>query len=141
MPVSDNREIEDILLSVKTIALLGASPKLERPSNSVMRFLLLKDYQVIPVNPGQAGKKIHDQRVVASLADIDTPIDMVDVFRSSEHLPTIVKEMLALKIKPKVLWTQLGVIHQEAAETAERAGIRVVMNRCPAIEFSRLNLG
>lgn len=141
MPVSDNREIEDILLSVKTIALLGASPKLERPSNSVMRFLLLKDYQVIPVNPGQAGKEIHDQRVVASLADIDTPIDMVDVFRSSEHLPTIVKEMLALKIKPKVLWTQLGVIHQDAAELAERAGIRVVMNRCPAIEFSRLNLG
>src|SRR5690606_28672183 len=141
MPVSDNREIEDILLSVKTIALLGASPKLERPSNSVMRFLLLKDYQVIPVNPGQAGKEIHGQRVVASLADIDTPIDMVDVFRSSEHLPTIVKEMLALKIKPKVLWTQLGVIHQEAAELAERAGIRVVMNRCPAIEFSRLNLG
>lgn len=141
MPVSDNREIEDILLSVKTIALLGASPKLERPSNSVMRFLLLKDYHVIPVNPGQAGKEIHDQRVVASLADIDTPIDMVDVFRSSEHLPTIVKEMLALKIKPKVLWTQLGVIHQEAAELAERAGIRVVMNRCPAIEFSRLNLG
>lgn len=141
MPVSDNREIEDILLSVKTIALLGASPKLERPSNSVMRFLLLKDYHVIPVNLGQAGKEIYGQRVVASLADIDTPIDMVDVFRSSEHLPTIVKEMLALKIKPKVLWTQLGVIHQDAAELAERAGIRVVMNRCPAIEFSRLNFG
>lgn len=138
MPISDGREIEDILLSVKTIALLGASPKPERPSNSVMHFLLLKNYHVIPVNPGQAGKEIHGQRVVASLADIDMPIDMVEVFRSSEHLPSIIEEMLALKVKPKILWTQLGVVHPEAAKLAERSGIRVVMNRCPVIELTRL---
>lgn len=140
MPITDDREIREILLSVQTIALLGASPKMERPSNGVMRFLLSKGYHVIPVNPGQAGKEINGQRVVARLAGIEMPLDMVDVFRSSEHLPAIVEEVLALKSRPKVLWTQLDVIDLEAAKRAEHAGVRVVMDRCPAIEFPRLVL-
>lgn len=138
MQTSSDNEIRDILRTVKTIALLGASPKPERPSNGVMKFLLDRGYHVIPVNPGQAGKTIHGQRVVGQLADIDEPIDMVDVFRASDALPGIVDEILAMKKRPAVLWTQLNVIHEEAAQRAENKGIKVVMDRCPAIEYPRL---
>ena len=138
MPISTDQEIRDILLSVRTIALLGASPKAERPSNSVMRFLLAKGYHVIPVNPGQAGKEINGQRVYATLDDINEPVDMIDVFRASSYLPSIVDEILAMNRRPDILWTQLGVVHAEATERAEEAGLKVVMNRCPAIEFPRL---
>jgi len=131
-------QIRDILQSVKTIALLGASPKPERPSNGVMEFLLSKGYRVIPVNPGRAGKDIHGQRVVARLADIEGPVDMVDVFREPYSLPGIVDEVLAMKHRPKVLWTQLGVVHEEAGKKAVDAGLTVVMDRCPAIEYPRL---
>lgn len=130
--------LRDILTSVKTIALLGASPNPERPSFGVMRFLLAKGFHVIPVNPGQADKQINGQTVVARLADIDEPIDMVDVFRASDALPGIVDEVLALKIQPKVLWTQLDVRDDVAAARAEAAGLKVVMDRCPAIEYPRL---
>jgi hypothetical protein len=127
-----------VLTSVRTIALLGASPKPERPSNGVMRFLLAKGYRVIPVNPGRAGGEILGQRCYGDLASIPEPFDMVDVFRASDALPGIVDEILALARRPAVLWTQLGVQDAKAAEAAAAAGLDVVMNRCPAIEHPRL---
>lgn len=130
--------IADILRSTKLIALVGASPNPERPSHRVMAFLLRKGYRVIPVNPGQAGKEILGQPVVARLADIVEPIDMIDVFRAAEALPSVVEEALALSPLPKVIWGQLSVRHDEAAATAEASGIKVVMDRCPAIEYPRL---
>ena len=134
----DDAYIADILRSVKTIALLGASPNAARPSFGVMNFLLRKGFRVFPVNPGQAGKEILGQLVYARLADISAPIDMVDVFRAADNLPDIVDEVLALQPLPKVIWGQLSVRHDAAAAKAEAAGIRVVMDRCPAIEYPRL---
>lgn len=133
-------EIRTILTSVKTIALVGASPNPDRPSNRVMRFLLSRGYAVIPVNPGQAGKTIHGQTVYARLADLPGPVDMVDVFRAADALPEVVSEALALAEHPKVIWGQLEVVHEAAAETARKAGLTVVMDRCPAIEIPRLGL-
>ena len=130
--------LADILRQTKTIALVGASPNPERPSHRVMAFLLRKGYRVIPVNPGQAGKDIQGQTVVASLADIDEPVDMIDVFRAADALPALVDEVLAMKTPPKAFWGQLSVRHDAAAEKAEAAGIKVVMDRCPAIEYPRL---
>ncbi|KQS93903.1 MULTISPECIES: CoA-binding protein [unclassified Rhizobium] len=130
--------ISDILRSTKTIALVGASPNAERPSHRVMAFLLRKGYTVFPVNPGQAGKEIQGQTVYATLADIPEPIDMVDVFRAADALPALVDEILAVKPRPKVIWGQLAVRDDKAAEKAEAAGIKVVMDRCPAIEYPRL---
>ena len=132
--------IRRILTSVKTIALVGASPNETRPSHTVMQFLLAKGYRVIPVNPGQKGKQLLGQTVYARLADISERFDMVDVFRNSSALPGLVDEVLALKQRPMVLWTQLGVRHDEAARKAEAEGITVVMDRCPAIEFALLGL-
>ena len=134
----DDAYIADILRSVKTIALLGASPNAARPSFGVMNFLLRKGFRVFPVNPGQAGKEILGQLVYARLADISAPIDMVDIFRAADNLPDIVDEVLALQPLPKVIWGQLSVRHDAAAAKAEAAGIRVVMDRCPAIEYPRL---
>lgn len=130
--------IADILRSTRLIALVGASPNPERPSHRVMAFLLRKGYRVIPVNPGQVGKEILGQPVVGRLADIVEPIDMVDVFRAADALPSVVEEVLALNPLPKVIWGQLSVRHDAAAATAEAAGIKVVMDRCPAIEYPRL---
>lgn len=130
--------LSDILKSVKTIALTGASPNPARPSNGVMGYLLSRGYKVIPVNPGQAGKQIHGQTVYARLADIPEPVDMVDVFRASEYLDGVVDEALALEPRPQVVWAQLGVSDDAAAAKAEAGGIKVVMNRCPAIEYPRL---
>lgn len=130
--------IRGILSSVKTIAMVGASANEVRPSFFVMKYLLAKGYRVIPVNPGQAGKDILGQLTYARLADIPKPIDMVDVFRASEAVPAIVDEVLVLSPLPKVIWTQLTVRHDEAAAKAEAAGIQVVMNRCPKIEYARL---
>ncbi|TCL70361.1 CoA-binding protein [Rhizobium sp. BK251] len=134
----DDAYLAGILTSVRRIALTGASPNPARPSNGVMGYLLSRGYEVIPVNPGQAGKQIHGQTVYARLADIPGPVDMVDVFRASEYLPQVVDEVLALEILPKVIWSQLGVRDDAAAARAEAAGIKVVMNRCPAIELPRL---
>jgi uncharacterized protein len=130
--------IAGILRTVKTIALLGASPNAGRPSHGVMRFLLSRGYHVIPVNPGQAGKEILGQTVYARLADIPEAIDMIDVFRAPEYLQAIVDEALALKPLPSVIWGQLEIRDDKAAADAEAAGIKVVMNRCPAIEYPRL---
>ena len=134
----DPAEIRDILTSVKTIAVVGASANPARPSHGVMRFLISKGYKVIPVNPGHAGREIHGQKVYARLADIDVPVDMVDVFRAADHLPNVVDEVLAMPSLPKVVWGQLSVRHDGAAAKAEAQGIKVIMDRCPAIEYPRL---
>jgi predicted CoA-binding protein len=134
----DDDYLTKILKTTRTIALLGASPKSERPSYGVMRFLLARGYTVYPVNPGQAGREILGQRTYATLADVPQPVDMVDVFRAPEYLDGVVNEALALDTPPKVLWAQLGVRDDAAAEKAEAGGIDVVMNRCPAIEYPRL---
>lgn len=136
----DDAYLAEILKSSETIALVGASPKPDRPSYGVMRFLLSRGYKVIPVNPGQAGKEILGQKTVARLADIGEPIDMVDVFRASEYLGEVVDDALALETRPKAIWSQLGVRDDNAAARAEEAGIKVVMNHCPAIEIPRLGL-
>jgi uncharacterized protein len=130
--------IAGILKSVKTIAMVGASANPERPSHAVLKYLLDKGYRVFPVNPGHAGKAILGQTVHARLADIPGPIDMVDVFRASDAVPAVVDEVLGLDPLPKVVWTQLAVRNDEAAGRAEAAGIKVVMNRCPKIEYGRL---
>lgn len=136
MPLTTDSEIARVLGSVKTIALLGASPKAERPSHEVMGFLLAKGYEVYPVNPGLAGSELLGRQVYASLMDIPLAVDMVDVFRNASFLPQIVDEVLACG--PKTLWTQLGVVDAAAAQRAEAGGVEVVMDRCPAIEWPRL---
>ncbi len=135
----DNSYITGILNSVRSIAVVGASANEVRPSFFVMKYLLGKGFSVIPVNPGQAGGKILGQTVYARLADIPEPVDMVDIFRASEAVPAIIDEVLALRPLPKVVWMQLTVRHDEAAARAEAAGIKVVMNRCPKIEYARLS--
>jgi uncharacterized protein len=135
MPGDD--EIRDILTSVKTIALVGWSPKPDRPSHRVAAFLKRKGYRVIPVNPGQAGQEALGETVVATLAEAG-PVDMVDIFRRSEVAGAVVDEAIAAGAK--VVWMQLGVVDEAAASRARQAGLQVVMNRCPAIEIPRLGL-
>lgn len=135
---SDNF-IRAILDEVRTIAMVGASPNNIRPSYFAMKYLLDKGYRVIPVNPGHAGKEILGQTVYGRLADIPEPVDMVDIFRSSEAAAGVVDEALALDPLPKVIWMQLGVRNDEATAKAEAAGLRVVMDRCPKIEYGRLS--
>jgi len=126
--------IAAIMQRVKTIAVVGASDNPARASYGVTLFLRDRGYDVIPVNPKLAGGMIDDLPVVATLAAIDRPVDMVDVFRASDALPMIVDEAIA--IKAKVLWTQLGVVHDEAAARAHDAGLEVVVDRCPKIELA-----
>lgn len=135
-----NDDIRNILASVKTIAMLGASPNPARPSNGVLKFLLAQNYTVYPVNPGHTDKTIHGAKVFRSLAEVPSPIDMIDVFRNSSFVAGIVEEALALKPLPKVIWCQLGVYDDAAAAKAEAAGIKMVMDRCPAIEIPRLSI-
>ncbi|MER9329206.1 CoA-binding protein [Mesorhizobium sp. M0152] len=135
----DNAYIAGILNSVKTIAMVGASANDVRPSYFVLKYLLAKGYQVFPINPGQAGKEILGRMTYARLADVPEPIDMVDVFRASAAVPGVVDEVLRLDPLPKVVWTQLGIRHDEAAARAEAAGVKVVMNRCPKIEYGKLS--
>jgi hypothetical protein len=137
----DDAYIIDILNAVRTVAMVGASANINRPSFFVLKYLLLKGYAVHPVNPGQAGKDILDQRVYATLAEVPAPVDMVDIFRGADAVPGIVEEAIALrdKLGLKVIWMQLGVRHDEAARKAEAAGFKVVMNRCPKIEYGRLS--
>src|SRR3954470_4348281 len=131
--------VRGILNTVKSIAMVGVSPKDNRPSYFAFKYLLERGYRMIPVNPGQAGKDILGQKVYAKLADIPEPVDMVDIFRAAQYATGIVKEALALKPRPQVIWMQLGVRNDEAARLAEDAGLKVVMNRCPKIEYGRLS--
>ena len=131
--------IRNILQSVKTIALVGASANIVRPSYFVMKYLQDKGYRVIPVNPGLAGQDLLGEKVYASLADIPVTIDMVDVFRNSEAALAATDDALALAELPKVIWMQLSVRNDAAAAKAEAAGLRVVMNRCPKMEYGKLS--
>jgi uncharacterized protein len=131
--------IRGILNTVKSIAMVGASEKENRPSYFAFKYLLERGYAVIPVNPGHAGADMLGRRIYARLADIPEPIDMVDIFRASRYALPIVEEALALKPRPQVIWMQLGIRNDEAAALAEANGVKVVMNRCPKIEYGRLS--
>jgi len=131
--------IRGILNGVKVIAMVGASPSEVRPSFFAFKYLVQRGYDMIPVNPGHVGKSMMGRPFVASLADIGRPLDMVDIFRSSQHIMPVVDEALKLQPLPKVIWMQLGARDDAAAEKAEAAGLRVVMNRCPKIEYGRLS--
>ena len=133
--------IARILRSVKTIAMVGASPNEARPSFFAMKYLLDKGFKMIPVNPGQVGKEILGQKVYARVSDLPAPVDMVDIFRNSEAAGPIADEVIANKdrLGVRILWMQLGVINEEAAKRAEAAGLTVIMNRCPKIEYGRLS--
>ena len=131
--------IRAILTSVKTIAIVGASPNPARPSYLVLKYLMSRGFKVVAVNPGQAGKAIVGAPVYASLADVPGPIDMIDIFRNSDAAASIVDEALALPTLPTYIWMQLGVRHDAAAARAEARGVTVIMNRCPKIEFGRLS--
>ncbi|MGJ4911781.1 CoA-binding protein [Bradyrhizobium sp. HKCCYLS2033] len=131
--------IRGILNGVKVIAMVGASPSEIRPSFFAFKYLVQRGYDMIPVNPGHVGKSLMGRPFAASLADIGRPIDMVDIFRSSQHIMPVVDEALKLSPLPKVIWMQLGARDDAAAEKAEAAGLKVVMNRCPKIEYGRLS--
>jgi hypothetical protein len=131
--------IREILNSVKTIAMVGASPQNVRPSYFAFKYLAERGYDMIPVNPGQLGKSLLGKPFVGSLREIDRPVDMVDIFRSSPHVMPLVDEALQMSPLPKVIWMQLGARNDEAAAKAEAAGLKVVMNRCPKIEYGRLS--
>ncbi len=131
--------IRGILNTVKTIAMVGASEKDNRPSYFAFKYLLERGYDMIPVNPGQAGHELLGRKIYARLADIPVPVDMVDIFRAPQYALAIVEEALALKPRPSVIWMQLGIRNDEAAKLAEANGLRVVMNRCPKIEYGRLS--
>ncbi|HWV96304.1 MAG TPA: CoA-binding protein [Xanthobacteraceae bacterium] len=135
----DDNYIRGILNNVKTIAMVGASPLNVRPSYFAFKYLAQRGYDMIPVNPGQVGKSLEGRPFVASLKDIDRPVDMVDIFRNSEVALQVVKDALTLNPLPKVIWMQLGVRNDEACALAEAAGLKVVMNRCPKIEYGRLS--
>ena len=126
-----------ILREVRAIAMVGASPDWNRPSYFAMKYLQAKGFRVIPVNPRAAGQEILGERAYASLAEIPDPVDMVDIFRNSAAAGPIVDE--AIPLRPKAIWMQLGVRNDDAARRAEAAGIKVVMNRCPKIEYGRLH--
>ncbi|OZG75269.1 hypothetical protein BTA51_02480 [Hahella sp. CCB-MM4] len=130
-----DQEINQVLTLSRTIAMVGASDKPYRDSHRVMSFLQFKGYRVIPVNPRLAGLTMLGEKVYASLTDIPEPFDMVDIFRRSETVTEIVKE--ALTTDAKVIWMQLGVINEEAAEMARSAGLTVIMDHCPKIELER----
>ena len=135
----DDSYIRGILNTVKTIAMVGASNKDNRPSYFAFKYLLERGYNMIPVNPGQAGKELLGRKIYARLADIPEPVDMVDIFRASQYALPIVREALAMNPRPRVIWMQLGVRDDEAARLAEANGMKVVMNRCPKIEYGRLS--
>jgi hypothetical protein len=134
-----NDYIAGILNTVKTVAIIGASANDVRPSFFVTKYLIDKGFTVFPINPGHAGKEILGRMTYAKLAEVPEPIHMVDIFRASAAVPPIIEDCLKLDPLPKVIWMQLTVRHDEAAATAEAAGIQLVMNRCPKIEYGRLS--
>ena len=136
MRIESDEAVAGLLLQVKRIALVGASAKPERPSHRVMQFLLDEGYEVLPINPGLAGQNLLGQTVYASLADLPTSVDMVDIFRDAASLPEVTQGVVAAGIP--AMWTQLGVLHVDAERTAVDAGLQLVLDRCPAIEIPRL---
>ena len=138
MPLTSPDDIADLLRNARTIALVGASDSPDRPSFGVMKFLQNQGYRVIPVNPPITGEHVHGEYVWRELSQIGEPIDIVDIFRRSEHVGPIVDQ--AIEVGAKAVWMQLGVEDAAAAARAEAAGLKVVMNRCPKIEFARLGL-
>ena len=133
-----NDFLKSILNKVKTVAVVGISSNPVRPSYFVARYLSLKGYTVIPVNPGLEGQVLFGEKVKASLSDIDVPVDMVDIFRRSDAAPAIVDEALEAFPSLKVIWMQIGVEHAEVAQKAQARGVDVVQNKCPKIEYQRL---
>ena len=138
MPINDETEIRDLLASPRRIAVVGASPNPARASNGVLGFLVAQGHDVIAVNPGHAGTTIHGAPVVATLADVEPPAELVDIFRNSDDAGAAVDE--AIVHGAKAVWMQLGVINDAAAKRAASAGLVVVMDRCPKIEIPRLGL-
>jgi hypothetical protein len=138
MPLETDEEIADLLKNARTIAMIGASDRPERPSYGVMKFLQNHGYRVIPVNPQITGEHVHGEFVWRELAQIGVPIDIVDIFRRPEAAGEAVDQ--AILIGAKAVWLQIGVINEEAAARAEAAGLKVVMDRCPKIEIPRLGL-
>ena len=137
MPINSDKDLRELLESTKTIALVGASPNPDRASHAVMHYMLDRGYRVIPVNPNE--KEILGQKVYPSLKDIPERIDMVDIFRKSEDAGPLCDE--AIEIGAKSVWLQLRVINEEGAKRCEAAGLKVVMDRCPAIDMPRLGMG
>ena len=135
----DDRYIRGILNTVKTIAMVGVSANTSRPSYFAFKYLLERGYGMIPINPGLEGQDLLGRKVYAKLADVPEPIDMVDIFRASRYAPAIVEEALALNPRPQVIWMQLAIRNDEAAKLAEDNDLKVVMNRCPKIEYGRLS--
>jgi predicted CoA-binding protein len=133
--------IRDVLHRCRVIAMVGASPDWVRPSNFAMKYLQAKGFRVIPVNPKAGGQRVHGETVYAALADIPGRFDMVDIFRASDQAGAIVDEAIRLKDSKgvKAVWMQIGVTDHEAAARAEAAGLTVIMNRCPKIEYGRLS--
>jgi predicted CoA-binding protein len=138
MPSTEDERLKRILRTTRTIACVGVSANPVRPSHYVARYLTLKGFRVIPVNPGLAGQTLFGERVAGALSEIDAPVDMIDIFRRSEHVPPIVEEGLAAFPDLKTVWMQIGVVSEPAAEMARARGVEVVMDRCPKIEYQRL---
>ncbi len=138
MPEYSDDFLKSILQRTKTVAVVGVSMNPVRPSYYVARYLSLKGYTVVPVNPGHAGKELFGRTVQGALSDVTEPVDMVDIFRRSEAVPPIVDEALDAFPKLGTIWMQIGVEHDDAAAKAQARGVDVVMNRCPKIEYQRL---
>jgi predicted CoA-binding protein len=138
MPTASDDEIRRILTTTRTIAVVGASPRPDRPSYGVFRFLLGKGFRCWPINPAAAGETLHGQKILAALDEIGEPIDMVDVFRRAPDVPPVAHAPIA--IGAKTLWLQLGIVNEDAAAKARAAGLAVVQDACPVIEWSRLGL-
>jgi len=138
MPLTRDEDIAELLASTRTIAMIGASDRFDRASNRVMAFLQSRGYRVLPVNPQITGEHVHGEYVWRELSQIGEPIDMVDIFRRSEAAGEAVDQAIAAGAR--AVWMQLGVINEEAAARAEAAGLKVVMDRCPAIEIPRLGI-
>jgi predicted CoA-binding protein len=141
MPQYSDELIKSVLRSTKTIAMVGASGNDMRPSYFAMMYLLAKGYTIHPINPGMTGKKVLGQTVYGSLKDVPAPVDMIDIFRTSNAAPGVVREALEEKdrLGIKTIWMQLGVISEEAAKLAHATGLTVIMDRCPKIEHGRFS--
>ena len=135
----DDSYIRGILNTVKTIAMVGASAKDNRPSYFAFKYLMERGYDMIPINPGLAGKELLGRKIYGRLSEVPEPIDMIDIFRAANYAVPVVQEALTLKVRPRIIWMQLGVRNDEGAALAEANGMKVVMNRCPKIEYGRLS--